>query len=397
MEATLAGESVSCAHPVVKLAITRLVMERFRNYRNLDIPLEPLPVLIAGPNGMGKTNLLEAASLFAPGKGLRSASLAEIQCSEVEAEGPWQIAAEVTDADGSHWVATGRNPDTENDTRRVKINGAWQRGHAGLAEILGVIWLTPAMDGMLSGSATARRKYYDKIVAGFVPSHNAETGRYDYLMRERNQLLAQAGRPDPAWLSAIEQKMAESAVAIADHRLQVLERLQAAIGGLNPSFPQAILTLEGEVEQALLSGEKALAVEQNLRETLQNQRGEDERSGRTQSGTHRSDMRLNFPGKNQHQNQRMEACSTGEQKALMLSLTMAVAEARTLWDGRPPLVLLDEVVAHLDKARRESLFTTLSTLGAQAWMTATDAETFAPLRQRAQLLQVEHAAITRLW
>ncbi|MBI1274714.1 DNA replication/repair protein RecF [bacterium] len=374
------------------LAITRLVMEQFRNYDNLDLQLEPLPVLIAGQNGMGKTNLLEAASLLAPGKGLRSASITELQLANSAAK-PWQVAAEVTDIDGSHWVATARNAEGENDTRRVKINGAWQRGHAGLADILGIIWLTPSMDGMLSGSASPRRKYYDKLVAGFVPSHSAETGRYDYLMRERNQLLSQPGKPDPSWLSAIEQKMAESAVAIADHRLQVMERLQSALQNLADAFPKAILSIEGEVEQSLLTGEKALAVEQKLRETLQNQRSDDARSGRTLSGTHRSDMRLNFPGKNQP----MEACSTGEQKALMLSLTMAVAEARTVWDNRPPLVLLDEVVAHLDRHRRESLFTTLSTLGAQAWMTATDAETFAPLKDRAQLLQVDQASITRLW
>ncbi len=389
------------------LAIARLTLGDFRSYGWLRLDVEPAPVVLTGPNGAGKTNLLEALSMLAPGRGLRRARLGEMdRCGpDGVASGCWSVAATVSTAGGPVEVGTGRDPsdpsgegdgDGENRSwrRLVRIDGAPARGQAALARVLSLVWLTPEMDRLFVEGAGARRRFLDRLVYGFDPEHARRVGAYEQAMRERNRLLRESRSgpaADMAWLAALEDRMAREGIAIAAARHAFVARLGQAVAVGESAFPQAALAMEGEVEGWLESG-PALAAEDRLRDALAAARRVDADAGRATNGPHRGDFTARHLAKDRPAGE----CSTGEQKALLISIVLADARLRALEAGTPPVLLLDEVAAHLDRARRAALFDEVSALGAQAWLTGTDRASFEALEGRAQFFDVADSAVHRV-
>lgn len=389
--ASAAGRASRAAH------VARLTLTDFRCYRQLRLDLDAAPVVLTGPNGAGKTNLLEALSFLAPGRGLRRAKLVEIDRrspgATSEATPPWAIAAVVETAQGRVHLGTGREPtDSERTTERrtVRIDGRPTRGQKDLAEHLAIVWLTPELDRLFLDGSSARRRFVDRVVYGFHPEHASEVSAYETVLRERARLLAD-GSTDTAWLDALEDGMARHGVAIAAARAAVIRRLDSAAAGRTAQaspFPAARLALAGEVDTAL-AGMPAVAVEDGAREKLRASRSHDATHGGAAWGPHRTDLQVRYAAKDCP----ARDCSTGEQKALLLSVTLAVARELAAERGEAPLLLLDEVVAHLDGARRAALFDEIVSLGAQAWLTGTDDELFQGLRGRAHFFRVLDATV----
>jgi len=374
------------------LAVTRLDLTDFRNYAGLRLDAGAGPVVVTGANGAGKTNLLEALSFLAPGRGLRRASLAEVARAEPgqrTAPGrPWAVAARLTVAGVQRAVGTGLEPAApgQRARRTIRIDGEPAPSQAALAAIARVIWLTPEMDRLFQDGAPSRLRFLDRLVCGFDPGQAARASAYSQAIRERSRLLKR-GLADDIWLGSVEQRLAEQGVAIAAARRDTVSRLRAA-GHIAPPFPAAGMALVGELED-WLDEAPALAVEDRLRTALAAARRRDSDYGGTAHGPHRSDLAVH------HLDQDAAAarCSTGEQKAMLIAIILAYARLQAVASGTPPLLLLDEVAAHLDAARRAALFEHICTLGAQAWLTGTDADLFESLRGRARFLRVESAAI----
>lgn len=372
-------------------AITFLTLENFRNYTSLSLELPARPVVLRGRNGAGKTNVLEAISLLSPGRGFRSAKLRDMD-RQADAGGvgaSWVVAAQVVAGETVTQLGTGRDPDANIEKRISKVNGEKVRGATALAEHVAVQWLTPSMDQVFVEGGTARRKLLDRIVYGFLPEHAARVSAYELAMRERNRLLADRQMTDPYWLSVLEQQMAEHAVAFTLARLDVMEKLKTVLAEKLSHFPQALLTLEGTLERWLEQGDSALEVETKFADRLLMLRGPDAARGRASEGPHRSQLHVFHREKNAP----AERCSTGEQKALLLSIVLAAARARATWCGLPPILLLDEVIAHLDVDKRASLFDLIRTLRVQAWMTGTDAADFQGLEGFATLLEIDSGTV----
>ena len=387
MSTRLASSPLAIATPATAaVAVTRLDLSDFRCYRSARIDVDSRPVALAGPNGAGKTNLLEAVSMLAPGRGLRRARLGEI---DRIGGGAWAVAATVSTAAGAIAVGTGRDPEADGRERRlVRIDGAVQRGQTALAQVLNVVWLTPQMDRLFLEGATARRRFLDRLVYGFDPDHAGRVAAYEQAARERGRILRE--RPDDRrWLDAIEDTLAGQGVAITAARLALVGELDRATAeGIGP-FPQARVAIEGGVE-AWLADMPALAVEDRLRAALAAGRREDAVTGSASVGPHRSDLRVRHAIKDMP----AEQCSTGEQKALLLSIVLADARLQSAAKGTVPILLLDEVAAHLDEDRRTHLYEEILALGGQAWLTGTDAALFAPLAGAAQHLRVVDATVT---
>ena len=332
-------------------AVTRLSLTEFRNYA--DALLDPGNgfVLLSGDNGAGKTNILEAVSLLAPGRGLRGAALSEM--ARLSGAGGFGVAARTAEAD----IGTGTLAESP-ERRQVRINGAPASVNS-LSERLSILWLTPAMDRLFMGSAGDRRRFLDRLVLALEPAHAHHAARYEAAMRARNKLLADDPGPDPDWLAALEAQMAEHGLAVSDARVRTVDALDAALAGAaGADFPSAQLALEGWAG-GMLAG------------TLRDGRARDAAAGRTTIGPHRQDLVVI------HRPKHMPAArsSTGEQKALLLGLVLAHAELVATRRGTPPILLLDEVAAHLDPSRRAALFGRLAGRG-QVWMTATEAALF---------------------
>lgn len=384
-------------------AVTRLSLSDFRCYARLRLDLGPSAVVLTGPNGAGKTNLLEAVSFLAPGRGLRRAKLSEVERrpapgSETRgadpvapwAPAPWVVSAVLETGHGRTHIGTGRESgdgEKMSERRTVRIDGRPTRGQKELAEHVAVVWLTPELDRLFLDGSSARRRFVDRLVYGFHPEHAGEVAAYETVMRERSRLLAE-GPADAAWLDALEDGMARHGVAIAAARSSVVRRLDAAAAERSGPFPAARLALAGEVDTALTEM-PAVAVEDRARASLRAARAHDALHGGAVWGPHRTDLLVRYAAKDCP----ARDCSTGEQKALLLSITLAVARELAAERGDAPLLLLDEVVAHLDGARRAALFEEISALGAQAWLTGTDDELFAGLRGRAQFFRVLDATV----
>lgn len=372
--------------------LTRLTLTDFRNYAGLRLDAGTALIALSGPNGAGKTNLLEAISLLAPGRGLRGAAYEEL--ARQDGAGAWAIAAEVVTSAGGVSLGTGwsQQSDGTGQGRLVVIDGHVQKGSGALAQQMRVLWLTPAMDRLFAGPASERRRFLDRLVAAFDPEHSARVSVFEKLMRERNLLLEES-RPDTAWLASLEAHMAEAAIAIAAARLMVVEALQCHIGEARETgpFPWSELAVEGEIE-GLLDAMPAVRAEDEYRTVLGDSRGADRGAGRTLRGPHRSDLAVTHGPKNKPAGQ----CSTGEQKALLIGLILAQARAVKGASVNAPVLLLDEVAAHLDRERRHGLFAALRALGCQAWLTGTDAELFAGLGRDATLFHVEDAKISKM-
>jgi DNA replication and repair protein RecF len=370
---------------VTGLAVLRLRLADFRGYREARLDVDARPVVLTGPNGAGKTNVLEALSLLAPGRGLRRARLADV---DRQGGGPWSVNARLRRGrDEPVEVGTGRDPEG-GDKRLVRIDGRNARGQAQLAEIGAVQWLTPQMDGLFIEGAGNRRRFLDRLVTGADPEHAGRLAAYDYAMRERLRLLRE-GRPDPIWLEALEDTMGRHGVAVAAARR---ERVLALDGATDSSgsapFPRAGLRLAGRLE-AELGEAPALAVEDGFKARLAASRRLDGETGTTTEGPHRSDLEVTHL----ERGQAARLCSTGEQKALLLSIQLANARLVKAQTAAAPLLLLDEVAAHLDEARRKALFEAILALGAQAWLTGTDALLFRPLDGLAQFFGVADATL----
>jgi DNA replication and repair protein RecF len=376
-----------------KLAVTQLRLSNFRSYVSADLEISGRPVVLAGPNGAGKTNLLEAISLLAPGRGLRGTTLAEhTRKGPAAADALWAVSATVQRAGESYEIGTGLSAGANGASRQVRLNGAPAQSSAELAELIQMAWLTPAMDRLFIESASGRRRFLDRLTLGFTPGHAKTSLRYEQAMRERARLLKYGPR-DPAWLSALEEQMAEHGIAIALARSGAVESLNRALSERREAgaFPSAQLSLEGEADA--LIAEHGIAAAAAFRERLERARVRDAESGRTGFGPHVSDLLVRHMGK------RTDArdCSTGEQKALLISIVLAHAREHShMEDGLPPILLLDEIVAHLDAIRRAALFEEILALGAQAWMTGTEPSMFAPLRGRTDIFEVAESRLTRI-
>ena len=376
----------------------RLVLTDFRCYEALRLEIGESPVVLAGANGAGKTNLLEALSFLVPGRGLRRARLHEASRREPGAAdgpgAPWAVAASLSVGGETLEIGTGLAPGEDGAPRRrvVKIDGNEARSQTALGERISATWLTPEMDRLFSDGRSDRRRFLDRLIYGFDPAHAERLSQYERAMRERARLLRDGrfrGAPDPAWLAALEDRMARHGVAAAAARLAFIARLNAACAlGAGP-FPVAGLSIEGDVEE-WFDGMSALDVEDSFRLRLAETRPRDSDAGRATFGVHRSDLLCRHMAKDIP----AARCSSGEQKALLISIVLANARLQSLERGAAPLMLLDEVAAHLDAERREALFDEICDIGAQTWMTGTDLDVFAPLGARAQRFRVADAAVT---
>lgn len=398
-EHSAVAESLGAFHaPVVasrQLAVVRLSLTNFRSYAKGEIAVSGRPVVLAGPNGAGKTNLLDAISLLSPGRGLRGARLSDHtrKAPQVEpVDVSWAVTATLARDGAFHEIGTGLVPGPQGSEKRlVHLNGAPAQSSADLGEIIQMTWLTPAMDRIFIESASGRRRFLDRLVLGMDPGHAVRALRYEHAMRERIRLL-KFGPRDPAWLDGLEKEMAESGVATITARAETVARLNRSLAARERTgaFPCAQLALSGDADS--LVAEQGDGAVQALRTRLAQVRMRDAETRRTTLGPHLSDLLV------RHTEKRMDArdCSTGEQKALLISIILAdareLAQAR---DGHAPLLLLDEIAAHLDARRRASLFEEILALGAQAWLTGTDLSLFEGLGSRADMFFVNAGEFVR--
>ncbi len=400
--------------------VTRLSLSNFRCYEAAELTVDHRPVVLAGANGAGKTNLLEAISFLAPGRGLRGARLSEIdrrpqgiteQITERITEritdrtngdaGPgWSVAAQVMTPEGPRDLGTGREADAaqaeggENgearERRVIKIDGAYARGQQALGEVVRMVWLTPRMDGLFRDGPGGRRRFLDRLVTGFDAGHSGRLAAYEQAMRQRARLL-KTGAQDGDWLSALEDTMARHGVAIEAARRGFVAELSRACAQAEGPFPRARLDLDGEVNTRLAAG-PALEAEDDMRARLATARRQDAETGGAAVGPHRSDLKVT-----EVESARPAAeGSTGEQKALLLSIVLSHARLLAAERGAAPLVLLDEVAAHLDPHRRRALFEEILALGAQVWLTGTEGDLFAELGTAAQVFAVNDGRLTPL-
>jgi DNA replication and repair protein RecF len=373
--------------------IRRLTLSNFRSYHAAGLHVGDGPVVLTGPNGAGKTNLIEAISFLVPGRGLRRATLEEVAFAE--GDGSWAVAAEIEGALGLATLGTGIEPPVGEDAasqRKCRIDREPVASAAAFADHLRIIWLTPAMDGLFSGPASERRRFLDRLVLAVDAEHAGRVSALERALRSRNRLLEERS-PDPIWLDAIEHETAELAVAVAALRAETVRRLQAALDAGKDSasaFPSAEIAIEGWMERLLLD-RPAIEIEDRYRAVLLENRARDAAAGRTLDGPHLSDLAVVHAPKGISAGD----ASTGEQKALLIRLVLAHAGLIEEMIGFAPVLLLDEVVAHLDPLRRAALFDALAQLGAQVWMTGADPAAFTEIAGRAQIFDVMAGTVRR--
>jgi len=378
---------------VTAAALSRLTLTDFRSYARADLVLDGRPVYLVGPNGAGKTNLLEAVSLFTPGRGLRGSSLAEVgrRLPGEPVGRAWAVAAVVSANGEETKVGTGVG-EPGAARRAVRIEGETVPPGR-LADHLRQVWLTPAQDRLFLEGASDRRRFFDRLVFAAVPRHAAHAQAYEKSNRERMRLLTdEGGPPDAAWLDALEARLAEAGALMAEARAQTLAALQTEIDerGERP-FPQARLSLTGEWEQMAAAGAEIADIESKLAQALALARPRDAAAGRALTGPHRGDLAVIHAEKDRP----AAECSTGEQKALILNLVLAQAARLARAEASPsPILLLDEVAAHLDARRRGALFDEIEALGLQAFLTGTDEMLFQGLAGRSQGFRAEGSELT---
>lgn len=347
-----------------------LTLTAYRSYETARIEAQPGLMVLMGHNGAGKTNILEAISLLSPGRGLRRAKLGEVQ--KFGSAQPWAISALLQTPHGEQMISTGRDPAAPDTDRRIVLVDGNRISQPELNEYLAISWLTPAMDRLWTDSPGTRRRFLDRLTAALDPAHTTRLNRYEDALAERNKLLKD-GRMDDAWLSSIEHTLATEGVAVMAARRELVLGLKPHLANTASAFPAPILSLEG-CENWLAEG-PALLIEDRLRSELAKARRFDAATGITSLGPHRSDLLAVHPEKNMP----AQLCSTGEQKALLISLVLGHAQLIKIQRAQPPVLLLDEIGAHLDENRRESLYNQLFSLGSQVWMTGADLSLFSPL------------------
>ncbi len=378
--------------------IQSLQLHNFRSYDSTRMEgVESGLIVITGPNGVGKTNILEAVSLLTPGRGLRNAANEDIVRRSAlfpsipsAQRGEWAVSAEVETGGATVQLGTGFE---ESGKRSVRINGASAKTQMALSDYLSCIWLTPQMDRLFLDSSGGRRRFFDKLIFTFDAGHAGRVTRYENAMTQRSKLLRE-DKGDPSWLAALESQMAETGVAIAAARQDFVGRLQRACDLAHENeetfFPKALLHLSGTVEE-LLSKTPAVEVEELFSYQLKQSRQRDAQTGGAATGPHKGDLLVLYAAKDMP----AEHCSTGEQKALLIGIILAHARLMQRERGSPPILLLDEVAAHLDEDRRAALFDLLLELGGQVWMTGTDESLFSAAQKRAQFWGVNHSKISQ--
>jgi len=364
--------------------VHRLTLTNFRNYRAATLQADLRPIVLYGPNGAGKTNLIEAISFLAPGRGLRRATLEEVAFHE--GDGSWAVAAEVEGALGLATLGTGIERAPEDGApvqRKCRIDRESVVSAAAFADHLRVVWLVPAMDSLFVGAPSERRRFLDRLALAVDAEHASRVNALERALRSRNRLLEEA-RPDPHWLDAVEHETAELAVAVAGLRAEALHRLDSVLASRQGAdFPPVEIALDGWMEK-LLPAHPAIEIEERYRAVLRDNRGRDAAAGRTLDGPHLTDLLVVYRQKGIA----AAEASTGEQKALLIGLVLAHARLIAEMTGSTPVLLLDEVVAHLDPARRAALHGELADLGAQVWMTGADPALFAEIKNDAAMIEV---------
>src|SRR3954447_501971 len=372
--------------------IHRLTLTHFRNYRAASLQTRRDMVVLVGPNGAGKTNCIEAISFLSPGRGLRRATLDDV--ADIQGDGSLAVSAEVEGALGLATLGTGIDPSGSEEaatSRRCRIDREPVSSATAFGDHLRMVWLTPAMDGLFLGAASERRRFFDRLVLAIDSQHSSRVSALERSLRSRNRLL-EVRNYDDHWCDAIERETAELAVAVAAMRGQTVTRLAATLGarGKTSAFPVAHIMLDGWMENALIN-EPATSVEDRYREILRLSRARDAAAGRTLDGPHLTDLQVIYAPKNTP----ARDASTGEQKALLIGLVLAHANLVAEMTGITPLLLLDEVIAHLDPDRRVALFGELAKLGAQVWMTGADPAAFTDVGAAAEIFEVDSGCIAR--
>ncbi len=366
------------------MSVQRLTLNNFRNYHTASLEAGAKTIVLVGPNGAGKTNLIEAISFFAPGRGLRRATLDEVAFSE--GDGSWAVAAEIEGALGLATLGTGIERPLEDGSaiqRKCRIDREPVGSAAAFADHVRVVWLIPAMDALFTGAPSERRRFLDRLVLAVDAEHASRVAALERSLRSRNRLLEET-RPDAHWLDAVEHETAELAVAVAGLRVETVRRLDAVLAKRKGSaFPAAEVRLDGWMEQ-LIADHPAAEIEERYRAVLHDNRARDAAAGRTLDGPHLTDLKVIYAEKNIAG----ADASTGEQKALLIGLVLAHARLIAEMTGFSPILLLDEVVAHLDPARRRALHGELAQLGGQVWMTGADAALFAEIDAGAAVVEV---------
>jgi DNA replication and repair protein RecF len=400
--------AVELVHPEVNLNVTRQVdgplirklsVSNFRNYSKVSLEPSQQMVVLLGNNGAGKTNLLEAISMLSPGRGLRRAQLTQLNRAKIdttdedniiEAQRQWAVSVKVVSNGFQTSIGTGcatAFADGKIAKRLVKINGDIVKSQISLNDYLTLSWLTPQMDRLFLEGSSQRRRFLDRLVFAFDALHSKRVNRYNHALRERKKLLL-SWTQDAAWLNAIENSLAEMGVAIVVTRQDLIRRLSPIIGKNMGLFPSAIISMEGEVESWLEDG-SALEAEQKFREELKKSRANGFSEYSQIPGPHRSEFNC------VHSSNKMEAslCSTGEQKALLVSIVLSHAILRKKECGSAPILLLDEISAHLDERRRSSLFELLQNLESQIWMTGTESGAFSDILKIAETYNISEGKI----
>lgn len=370
--------------------LEKLKLTTFRNYASFVLEMDKRHVVLTGHNGAGKTNVLEAVSFLSPGRGMRRASYGKV--GQSGSDGAWTVFAKMVGAHDDVNIGTGlqQTPHGLETTRRVQINGTQAKTSDELLDHCRVLWLTPSMDGLFTGPTGDRRRFLDRLVLAVDPAHGRRVADYEKCMRSRNKLLAD-DYPNSDWLDATEVQLAELGVAIASARQELVNLLSEVIiknNDPNSPFPDALVSIQGQLETEINEVSASDLEEEYLRR-LKASRGIDARAGRTLEGPHRSDMIV------VHRPKAMEAalCSTGEQKALLIGLTLAHARLVGEMHGHAPILLLDEIAAHLDEGRRAALYEMIDALGCQAWMTGTDYDLFKALENQANFFTIEDGGL----
>jgi len=389
MEATSFGPE---ADSVPRAWLSRASLTEFRNYASASMELHHGPVVLCGENGAGKTNILEAVSLLSHGRGLRGAAFADLNRHGAAVTG-WTVSGRLHVGDAETVIGTGLRapPGEERATRTVRIDGVPAQPGA-LADYVRMVWLTPALCSLFTGPASERRRFLERITLSLDPQHRRVAGQFERAMRQRNRLLEMGG--SAALLDGLERQMAEAGVAIAAARRDALAQLATVIArkwpeGADTAFPAARVSLDGRLENALET-EAAVDAEDAYARDLKAARERDRAAKRTTIGPHRSDLAVTHAPKDMP----ARLCSTGEQKALLVGLVLAHADLVRAQTGTAPLILLDEIAAHLDAPRRAAMFAEIDALDAQAWLTGTDRTVFAPLEGNGQFFVVNQGVIS---
>ncbi len=370
--------------------VRRLTLTNFRNYHAATIEAGASTMVLVGANGAGKTNLIEAISFLAPGRGLRRATLDEVAFSE--GDGSWAVSAEIEGALGLATLGTGiERPGGEEaaPARKFRIDREPAPSATAFADHLRVVWLIPAMDGLFAGAPSERRRFLDRMALAVDAEHGSRINALERALRSRNRLLEDP-HPDAHWLDAVEHETAELAVAVAGLRVETVRRLDAVLRSRkDAAFPPAEIALDGWMEK-LVPAHPAGEIEERYRAVLRDNRARDAAAGRTLDGPHLTDLVVSYAAKGIA----AADASTGEQKALLIGLVLAHARLIAEMSGFAPVLLLDEVVAHLDPSRRAALQTELAALDAQVWMTGADPALFAEISGDAKFVDVQSGRLT---